>query len=110
MSNSESSSGGGIGCGCFGALSVMLTILFAGLKLGSVIEWHWLFVMSPLLIYISLRLLFTLGIWALVLGFVAAVGAIAGGFVWVSNRAEKKSKEQKTIKEVEDWKEDNDNH
>jgi nitrate reductase gamma subunit len=104
MNNSESSSGGGIGC--LGALSVMLTILFVGLKLGAVIEWHWLLVISPLLIYISLRLIFTLGVWALLLGVGAAVGAIAGGFVLFVNRAEKKS-EKKTMKEVKDWKENN---
>jgi hypothetical protein len=42
MSNTSSSSGGGIG------FAGLLTILFIGLKLGGVINWSWLWVLSPL--------------------------------------------------------------
>lgn len=47
-SSTSSSSGGGIG---FGGL---LTILFIGLKLGGVISWPWLWVLSPLWIGLAL--------------------------------------------------------
>ena len=52
MSNSSSSSSGGIGF--FG----LLTILFIGLKLGGVINWSWLWVLSPLWISFSVAVLF----------------------------------------------------
>ncbi len=42
MSSESSSSSGGIGfCGA-------LCLLFIGLKLGNVIDWSWLWVLSPL--------------------------------------------------------------
>ena len=48
MSNDSSSYSSGVGF--FG----MLTILFIGLKLGGVINWSWLWVLSPFLIPISI--------------------------------------------------------
>jgi hypothetical protein len=48
MSNSSSSSSGGIG---FGGL---LTIVFIVLKLTHVIDWKWLWVLSPIWISIGL--------------------------------------------------------
>ena len=62
---------GGIG---FGGL---LAILFIGLKLGGVISWSWLWVLSPLWIPLAI----VLGIFAVVAviaGIVAGVGALIG--------------------------------
>ena len=42
MSDSSSSSSGGIG------LTGLLTVLFVGLKLTNVIAWPWLWVLSPI--------------------------------------------------------------
>ena len=52
MSNISTNSSGGIGF--FG----LLTILFIGLKLGGVITWSWLWVLSPLWIAFGIVLLF----------------------------------------------------
>ena len=55
--SSSSSSSGGIG------FSSLLTILFIGLKLGGVISWSWLWVLSPLwisLIFVIVLLIFLL--------------------------------------------------
>ena len=49
MSNSSSSSSGGIG------FTGLLTVLFVGLKLTNVITWSWWWVLSP--IWISFLLL-----------------------------------------------------
>ena len=49
MSNSSSSSSGGIG------FTGLLTVLFVGLKLTNVIAWSWWWVLSP--IWISFLLL-----------------------------------------------------
>ena len=68
MSNTSNSSSGGIG------FAGLLTILFIGLKLGGVIAWSWLWVLSPL--WISLAL--TLGLLVL---FV-----VIGGFAAMFNR------------------------
>lgn len=57
MSESSSSSGG---IGFTGALA----ILFIGLKLGGVISWSWLWVLSPL--WIPLAILVGIGIVALI--------------------------------------------
>jgi hypothetical protein len=54
MSNNTSSSSGGIG------FAGALTILFIGLKLGNVINWPWLWVLSPLLISGLLLIIFIL--------------------------------------------------
>jgi hypothetical protein len=54
MSNNTSSSSGGIG------FAGALTILFIGLKLGHVINWPWLWVLSPLLISGLLLIIFIL--------------------------------------------------
>jgi hypothetical protein len=64
MSNSSSSSSGGIG------FTGLLTILFIGLKLTGYIDWPWLWVLSP--IWISL---------SIVLGVVILFG-IGLAFVW----------------------------
>lgn len=48
MSDKSSSSGGGIG------FTGLLTLLFIGLKLGHVIDWPWLWVLSPLWIGLAL--------------------------------------------------------
>lgn len=37
-------------------LSILLTVLFVGLKLTNQIDWPWVLVMSPLLVYISITL------------------------------------------------------
>ena len=58
MSNSSSSSSGGIG------FTGLLTVLFVGLKLTNVITWSWWWVLSP--IWISfLLLIIILGIAAI---------------------------------------------
>lgn len=36
---------------------LLLTLLFVGLKLGNVIQWSWIWVLSPLWIYYSLVIL-----------------------------------------------------
>lgn len=51
MSNTTTSSSGGIG---FGGI---LTILFIGLKLTGYIDWSWWFVLSPILIPLVIVLL-----------------------------------------------------
>lgn len=38
-------------------LTVLLTALFIGLKLGNVIDWSWWLVLTPVFIYIGLELL-----------------------------------------------------
>ena len=63
MSNSSSSSSGGIG------FTGALTILFIGLKLGHVINWSWWWVLSP--IWISASIVIT------ILAIVLAVAVIA---------------------------------
>jgi hypothetical protein len=57
MSQSSGSSSGGIG------FTGLLTILFIGLKLGHVIDWSWLWVLSPLWISAGLAI----GILAIIL-------------------------------------------
>lgn len=43
----------------------LLAILFIGLKLGGVIAWSWLWVLSPLwIIPVVLLILFLIGAWA----------------------------------------------
>ena len=59
MSNSSSSSSGGIG------FSGLLTVLFVGLKLTGHITWPWVWVLSPIWIPIGLALI--------VLGFIYLV-------------------------------------
>ena len=54
MSDNSSSSSGGIG------FAGLLTILFIGLKLGHVINWSWLWVLSPLWIGVAIGLGFLL--------------------------------------------------
>lgn len=63
--NSSSSSSGGIG------FVGLLTILFIGLKLGGVISWSWLWVLSPLWIGFIL--------WLTILSIVVV-------FVWSAHR------------------------
>lgn len=53
MSDSKSAStGGGVG------FAGLLTILFIGLKLGHVIDWSWVWVLSPLWIGLAVVLAF----------------------------------------------------
>lgn len=68
MGEKESSSSGGIG------FVGVLTILFIGLKLGHVIDWSWIWVLSPLwisagigIIIIILAILIAIGIGAYLL-------------------------------------------
>lgn len=62
MSNSSSSSSGGIG------FTGLLTVLFVGLKLTNVITWSWWWVLSP--IWISfLLLIIILSIAAIFIAF-----------------------------------------
>ena len=46
--------------------AILLTVLFVGLKIAGIISWSWIFVLSPLLIWILIVvfLLFVLGICA----------------------------------------------
>ena len=52
MSNSSSSSSGGIG------FTGLLTVLFVGLKLTNVIAWSWVWVLSPIWISFLLLIIF----------------------------------------------------
>jgi hypothetical protein len=47
----------------------LLTILFIGLKLGHIIDWSWLWILSPLWIPAVLFLAFALGILVVVYVF-----------------------------------------
>jgi hypothetical protein len=69
MSNSSSSSSGGIG------FTGALAILFIGLKLGGVISWSWLWVLSPLWIPLAIGIAFLLllGIGALIAALLSAI-------------------------------------
>ena len=63
MSNSSSSSSGGIG------FAGLLTVLFIRLKLTGYIDWSWWWVLCPLWIGFAIALVFiliALGIWAVV--------------------------------------------
>jgi len=44
----------------------LLTILFIGLKLGNVIDWHWAWVLSPLWLPLTI-----------IIGFLAVVAVVA---------------------------------
>jgi hypothetical protein len=68
MSDSSSNSGG---IGFTGALA----ILFIGLKLGGVISWSWLWVLSPLWIPLAIGVAFLLllGIGALIAALLSAI-------------------------------------
>ncbi len=60
MSNSNNSSGGGIG------FVGLLTILFVGLKLTDVIDWSWWWVLSPIWgcgVFVIALLLIVASIW-----------------------------------------------
>lgn len=61
MRDNSSNSRGGIGF--FG----LLTILFIGLKLGGVITWSWLWVLSP--IWISFVVVFLIFVGALIFAY-----------------------------------------
>ena len=50
----ESNYSGGVG------FSGLLTILFIGLKLGGIINWSWLWVLSPLWISFGIAIIFIL--------------------------------------------------
>lgn len=65
--SSSSSSSGGIG------FAGLLTILFIGLKLGHVITWSWLWVLSPLWIGIA----FAVAI-LLIFGLIALLASVFG--------------------------------
>ena len=52
MSDSSSSSSGGIG------FTGLLTVLFVGLKLTNVIAWSWVWVLSPIWISVLLLIIF----------------------------------------------------
>ena len=90
MSNSSSSSSSSGGIGCLGLLAVLLTVLFVGLKLTGHIAWPWLWVISPVLIYIALGVLVLL----VVLG-VIIVGDLGFGFAkGISNTIKNKRLEK----------------
>jgi len=81
-------SGGGIG---FGGL---LAILFIGLKLGGVINWSWLWVLSPLWIPL-----------AIVVGILVLVGVIAGlvagcGAIFGSMASRKAAKQRARVSQI----------
>jgi hypothetical protein len=60
MENNDS----GIGCG--GLLAVLLTVAFVVLKLCNVISWSWVWVISPLWIYVLIA--FAIFILACIIG------------------------------------------
>jgi len=64
MSDNNSSSSGGIG------FAGLLTILFIGLKLGGVIQWSWLWVLSPMWIGLAL--------FVAVIALLATIAVIVG--------------------------------
>lgn len=66
MSNSTTTSSGGIG------FTGLLTILFIGLKLGGVITWPWLWVLSPLWISLALAVLIIGFVLVLVIALLAS--------------------------------------
>ncbi len=68
--SSSSSSGNAGGIGLAGALG----LLFIGLKLGGVIAWSWLWVLSPFWIPLAIS-----AVILLVAGVIAIVGALARG-------------------------------
>jgi hypothetical protein len=49
-------------------LSILLTVLFIGLKITNIITWSWIWVLSPLWIWISwlLLLIFIIGVCAFI--------------------------------------------
>lgn len=76
------SDSGTVSVNCSGiSFSGLLTILFIGLKLGAVIQWSWLWVLSPLWIPLALGLsIFTLvfvggGIFLALAAIVAAIAS-----------------------------------
>jgi len=56
MSNENGSTQASGGIGFFG----LLTILFIGLKLGGIINWSWLWVLSPLIFSVGFGILLIL--------------------------------------------------
>lgn len=64
---STSTTSGGIG------FTGLLTVLFIGLKLGKVIDWSWLWVLSPLWIPFSILI-----IVLIIVGIVAVIAEIIG--------------------------------
>lgn len=56
----------------FGSLTTLLTVLFVGLKLGHVIDWPWIWVLSPLWI----SALITIGVILLIFLFVLVLAII----------------------------------
>lgn len=65
MSNNSSGQSGGIG------FTGALAILFIGLKLGDVIDWSWLWVLSP--IWIPVAIVIGIGIFALMGSVISAI-------------------------------------
>ena len=74
MAQSSSNSGCTFGCG--GLFTTLLTILFIGLKLGGVIDWGWVWVLSPLWISLSVSLLFAIAVFAFIV-FLAIIKVAA---------------------------------
>ena len=64
MSNNNSS-------GCGGGFSGLLTIVFVALKLTNVIDWQWIWVVSPLWISLALAIVFL--IIVLIMGVIAGI-------------------------------------
>lgn len=73
MSNERTTTTGTIGCG--GLLAVLLTVLFVGLKLTNVIDWEWIWVISPVWIYAGLVVSATIVIFT-ILAIVSVVALV----------------------------------
>ena len=78
MSNNSSSSSSSSGIGCGGLLAVLLTVLFVGLKLTGHITWSWIWVISPLLIYIGIGIVFLLIVLGIIILAALGVGFAEG--------------------------------
>lgn len=73
MSNDNSGVGGGL------SFTGSLALLFIGLKLGGVIDWSWLWVLSPFWIPLAL-IAAVLLLWGVIAGLGGISSAIGGFF------------------------------
>jgi hypothetical protein len=86
---SSSSSSAGMGCGGF--LAAALTVLFVYLKITGQIAWSWVWVLSPIWIYVGLSVFLLLA----VLAIAALIGGGAIGFGYFKKRRELKQREER---------------
>ena len=84
MDNRESSGSGT-------SFAALLTIVFITLKLTGVIDWHWLWVLSPLWIGLGLFLIGVLAVLACVCAVVGIPAGIVAVIFWLENKKEKRN-------------------